>query len=76
MVDETPAGIRKRMLLLSVMLGMMFGVGLFVLVTAIAKNRPSLIAVGLPMFIIAIPMAANLKRLRQTAKRQPPTSPS
>lgn len=71
--NDTPEQIRKRMLLLSLMLGMMFGVAIYVFVAAIAKQRPIPIAVVLPMFIIAIPIISNLLRLRKTASGQPPT---
>lgn len=76
MTDETQAGIRKRLLLLSVMLGMMFGVTVLLIVKAIVKGNPSLIAVALPMFVIAIPMASTLVRLRKTVNRQPPAPPA
>lgn len=72
--NDTPEKIRKRMLLISLMLGMMFGVGIFVFVVAIAKQRPSLIAAALPMFIIAIPLVNTFVQLRKKLDQQPPAS--
>jgi hypothetical protein len=65
MAGATPAEIRKRMILISVLLGLMAASALILIVKAIVKRDFSLIAVVLPMFVIAIPMMGALVRLRR-----------
>lgn len=69
MANDTPGSILKRIIFISVVLGMMFGVGLVLILRAIFKPDLSLIAVVLPMFMMAIPMVRALIRLRRTIDR-------
>jgi hypothetical protein len=69
MANDTPSSILKRIIFISVVLGMMFGLGLVLILSAIFKPDRSLIAAVLPMFIIAFPMVRALIRLRRTIDR-------
>lgn len=64
MTDDTPAAIRKRVLFISVVLGAMVGVTLYLIVKSIDRDRPEMIAVILPMLLIAIPLIRTLSNLR------------
>jgi hypothetical protein len=69
MANDTPSNILKRIIFISSVLGMMFGLGLVLILRAIFKPDLSLLVVVLPMFIIAIPMVVTLMRLGKTIDR-------
>lgn len=67
--EDDPAAIRKRILFISVVLGLMVGVTVYLIQRAITVGNPVLIVVVLPMFLTAIPMVRALIRLRKKTAR-------
>ena len=59
------ADLRKRMLFLSGVLGVMAGVGAYLLYKAVQRDNFALVAVLLPMLIAAIPLVKSLRRLNE-----------
>jgi hypothetical protein len=69
MANETSSNIVKRIIFMGFVLGMMVALGMVLILMAINRKEVSLIAVVLPLFVIAIPMTRSLNRLRQTVEQ-------
>lgn len=65
MPGATQPEIRKRIVLISVLLGLMAVSSLLVIVKAVVKRDFSQVAVVLPIGLVAIPMLSTLGRLRR-----------
>lgn len=62
-----PAETRKRILLLSVILGMMAGVTVYLAFKAVTSGNLVLLVVVLPLAIMSVPMVRGLIELRRSA---------
>jgi hypothetical protein len=64
------AELRKRIGFVSFMLGVMAGIGAFLIVAAIQKQKPALSAIVIALFVTAIPLAKSLPLLRRQLREQ------
>ncbi len=62
-----PVETRKRILLLSVILGMMAGVTVYLAFKAVTSGNLVLLVVVLPLAIMSVPMVRGLIELRRSA---------
>ena len=66
MTPQTPAETRKRILFLSVVLGAMVGVAVYLIVKVLQLQNFVLLVVLLPLAIVAVPLVRNLRALRKS----------
>lgn len=62
---EARGNVRQRVLFLSFLLGVMFGVALYLAFKAVQSERYVLLVTLLPMVLISIPLMRQLIRLRR-----------
>lgn len=68
-MSDTKKDVEKRILLLTFMLGVMAGVGAYLLYKASQGQNVALVAVVLPMALTSIPLIKSLRELVQLRRR-------
>ena len=68
MADDTSRDIRKRILFISGLLGLMLGIAAYLVFKAVVSDRYILLVTMLPMCIAAVPLTKSLTRLFAQAR--------
>jgi hypothetical protein len=65
MSSQSPAELRKRLLFITFLLGLMAGVGVYLVFKVMQQQNYVLLVALLPMAIAAIPLAKKFRELRK-----------
>jgi len=69
MSEKNQDDIRKRILFLSILLGAMAGIGIYLTVKVLASGNGVLLVALLPMALASVPLVKSLRELRRERAR-------